>query len=176
MKDCSRRETRCELEVSSTWRGDALAEASIVHVSLEHQGDLIVEVDAPRWPEPAPGCAPGRVPELWRYSVAELFIWGGEDRYLELELGPSGHWWLLELETWRKRCREDLSCDVSVAGRGARWSGRARLSAELLPARPWRLSACAIWGQGEQRWFAMSQPTSGERPDFHQPSAFGNAW
>lgn len=168
-------ETRCLLRVDRDWRGAPLAPTDRLAFELSHQGDLVVSVDAPFWPEPAPSAPAGRVPELWQHSVAELFIWGGEERYLELELGPYGHWWLLELAPWRQRCREDLTCEYSVERRGTHWHGEARIAEALLPARPWRLSGCAIWGSGERN-FAMSRPTRAERPDFHVETAFAEPW
>ncbi|MGE0324238.1 MAG: hypothetical protein AB7K71_14450 [Polyangiaceae bacterium] len=172
----SRGETQCVLSVTRAWDGAPLALANHVEFTLEHSGDLSLTVDAPLWTEPALDCPPGRVPELWRYSVAELFIWGGEDRYLELELAPNGHWWLLELSTWRSRCREDLDLDVSFQRGVDRWQATAVIRAALLPPRPWRLSACAIWGEASDRSHAMSHPTLGAMPDFHQPSAFSPSW
>ncbi|MCA9630877.1 MAG: hypothetical protein KC766_24595 [Myxococcales bacterium] len=164
------------LRITHTWRGAPLSVGARVDLRLLHQRDLEVLVDAPLWPDSLPSVPPGRVPELWRYSVAELFIWGGGDRYLELELDPYGHWWLLELSTWRQRRREELRCEYAIESRAERWRGRARLAAELLPPRPWRLSACAIWGAAPCREYAMSTPTAGDHPDFHQPAAFQPPW
>ncbi|MCA9641960.1 MAG: hypothetical protein H6718_09540 [Polyangiaceae bacterium] len=176
MKSRSRGEIKREVRVGHLWSGEALAVDAVVDFTLDHASDLLVTIDAPLWPDPPPAFPPGRVPELWRYSVAELFIWGGEERYLELEVGPFGHWWLLELLTWRERCREDLPCDVTVERGSSRWRAEVRIAEALLPPRPWRLGACAIWGGPDGRSYAMSHPSRGAAPNFHQASAFAPAW
>jgi hypothetical protein len=40
-------------------------------------------------------------PNLWRHDVIELFLLGPDKRYLELEFGPFGHYWFLELDGCR---------------------------------------------------------------------------
>ncbi|MBX3183592.1 MAG: hypothetical protein KIT72_05670 [Polyangiaceae bacterium] len=168
-----------ELSVQYDFRGELLPVAERSQCTLIREADcLLVTVEAPCWDDPAPPGPAGSTAELWQHSVFELFILGRSGRYLELELSPAGHHWLLELETWRQRIRTDIECDYQVLAPspgGARWRGAARLAGGLLPAPPWRLSACAVWGAGAHRRYAMAHPTGGERPDFHQLAAFGEA-
>ncbi len=167
----------CELSAQFDFRGGLLPVAEHVTAQIVRLPDyLSVTVEAPSWDDPAPSGPAGSSAELWRYSVFELFILGEGGRYLELELSPFGHYWLLELSAWRKRIRTDIECDYQVLTPRAagRWRGEARIDVGHLPASPWRLSACAVWGVGAARRYAMSRPTLGEQPDFHQLAAFGD--
>lgn len=58
-------------------------------------GEFIIQIDAPYLNDPAPFAQePGRLVGLWDYEVVEFFISDvhGDD-YLEIEVGPHGHWY-----------------------------------------------------------------------------------
>lgn len=165
------------LVVASDFQGQALDPEQIVTVRIKVSAEqLSVNVEAPWWADLAPRAPVGRTPRLWEHSVVELFLMGPDGRYVELELGPFGHHLVLELQAFRFVVRDDLACAFQVQRAGARWRGRALLALAELPPRPWRVSACAIWGRAESRSFAMANPTGGQVPDFHQLAAFGEAW
>lgn len=81
--------------ISQTWDGQQLSPQSQFHFRLyvdQESGSLIVEIDAPFFNDPkVPSSVPvGSMPGLWDYEVVELFFLGEDDRYLEVELAPSG--------------------------------------------------------------------------------------
>lgn len=165
------------LVVGSDFRGEALDPDLFITVRIHLSAEqLVVRADAPWWADPAPAAPLGPTPRLWEHSAVELFLMGPGGRYVEIELGPFGHYLALELQAFRVLLRSDLTCAYQVTRQRERWQGEARVALADLPPRPWRLSACAIWGRAEARQFAMANPTGGQTPDFHQLAAFGAAW
>jgi hypothetical protein len=65
-----------------------------------------------------------------------------------------------------------LSLDYRARIEGARWSGRATLSPEHLPAGPYRANACAIHGGAAGRRYLSATALGGDAPDFHRPDLF----
>lgn len=169
-------ETR-SLVISSDYKGATLAPGQAISVAMRRDPEgLVVSVDAPWWADPAPSAQVGSTPRLWEHSAVEVFLMGPSGRYVELEMGPFGHYLMLELQAFRVLLRSERPCAYQVRRDGARWHGRACVGFGELPERPWRVSACAIWGRDEARTFAMAHPTGGEAPDFHQLAAFGEVW
>jgi hypothetical protein len=165
---------RCGVRVASTWAGEPIGPDEAVALELSLAGDrLAVELQAPFHGDPAPGSAPGSCPGLWDYEVVELFLLGADDRYVEIELGPHGHFLVLTLQGARNRVAEGHALDYSFERRGGRWQAAAELSTSLLPADLERFNAYAIHGSGGERRYLAAYPVGGAVPDFHRLSAFG---
>jgi hypothetical protein len=151
-------------------------------LALAH-GQLIVDVDAPFFGDPAPKQPIGPTDRLWEYEVSELFIADDAEHYLEIELSPHGHHLVLELQGTRNivRARLPIAYAVSIvatasadASRGVRgrYRGQARVPAEYLPARATRANAYLIHGTGAARAYHAHSPPMGETPDFHRLASF----
>ena len=70
-----------------TWDGQPLRPAAQLHYQLTWTRDhLMVEVEAPYYQDPPPPNPPGSCDGLWEFEVAELFLVGHAERYVELEL------------------------------------------------------------------------------------------
>jgi hypothetical protein len=100
--------------------------------------------------------------------VFELFIAGTTDAYTEIELGPHGHFIVLQLEGERNIVSHGHAIAYSARIEGRRWWAKARVPLDLLPPRPWRANAYAIHGIGEGRRYLACQAVPGPAPDYHQ--------
>lgn len=158
------------LTIEHLWDGSPAAPDE--HVTLELHADetgLHLTIDAPYHADPPPPSPPGSTPGLWNYEVVELFLYGDDGRYLELELGPHGHHLVLELHAVRVVTREVPTLDVHHEITAPRWRAEARVPAALIPAGAVRCNAHAIHGEGDARRFLSAVPSGGPRPDFHRP-------
>lgn len=160
-----------QLVIEYLWDGSDAHEAERVTLELRATpGHLEIAVDAPFHGDPAPDAPPGRVPGLWEYEVVELFLHATGHRYLEIELGPHGHYLALRLDGIRNIVDPELPLEFTVERPAPhRWRGRARLARDLLPPGLARYNAHAIHGQADARRYLSAHPAGGARPDFHRP-------
>lgn len=157
-----------------SWQGVPLS-APHPEVELALNGDTVtVTIDAPARGDPAPQAPPGRLWRLWDHEVIELFVAGADERYVELELGPHGHFLFLRLDRPRHIVDDQLDLEAYAARvEAGRWRGQARLARSCLPSPPWRFNLYAIHGAPPRREHRALFALPGTAPDFHQPSAFG---
>jgi hypothetical protein len=159
-------------------------------VKLKYQSSgLTFWTQAPWWQNPAPDGAPRSVWGLWDYEVLEIFIVGEGGRYLELEIGPYGHYLMLMLHAPREIEHQQLAPDrleclrtssELVQESTGSWSSEGLINNEHLPApylneemTPyWRVNSFWCFNKGAQRYHFCAYPLPGERPDFHQPERF----
>lgn len=163
-----------KLLVAQTWDGLPAPRQDWVKVELALGAyTLSYRFDAPfHGDEPPPGPS-GPTPGLWNHEVVELFLLGEDDHYLELELGPHGHYLALELLGRRQVIREHTGLDYQVQHQGARFMGQAEIPLHWLPAGVARLNAYAIFGPAEARQHLAWRGAPGPRPDFHRLETFG---
>jgi hypothetical protein len=161
------------VEIRRTWDGDLARpdEIARLHVACDER-DVTLEVDAPFHGDPPPGGPPGRCPRLFEHEVVELFLVGGGDAYLEVELGPHGHYLALGLRGVRNVVRPDVPVRFCAALAGARWRGSASFARTELPAGLARWNAFAMHGTGARRRYLAAHPLPGPQPDFHRIAAF----
>ena len=167
--------TEWTIEVGRTWDGYPVPVQERVEVKLVDDGDgLRVYVSAPWHGDPLPEQEPGTVQGLWEYEVVEVFV-AQADRpqvYTEIELGPGGHHLALTFTEVRQADRTGVPMVFESHRAHGRWQGEARILAEDLPPRPWRVNAFAIHGQGAARRYLSWCPLGGDQPDFHQPGKY----
>jgi hypothetical protein len=162
-----------ELKIDQSWDGRPIGMAEQVRLSLSrYDGGLQVAVDAPFFGDPSPSTPPGRCDRLWEFEVAELFLVGEAQRYLELEFGPYGHYLALQLNGRRQIVNDSLAIDYQASIEGGKWSGLARVPTDLLPAPLCRWNAFAIHGRSDARRYLAAHPLAGAQPDFHQIDRF----
>lgn len=123
-----------------------------------------------------------RKDELWKHTCLELFVSTPEnERYLEMNLSPSGDWNLYEFT----RYREGMS-PVMVASPPSLevtqhepkiswdWQGALHLPADSSFARAASLvigATCVLeYTGGEREYWALCH--AGEKPDFHLRKSF----
>lgn len=158
------------IEIGHLWDGRAAAAAERVTLELAvgAAGALRVAIEAPFHGDPSPAGPPGHTPGLWEFEVVELFLFGEDARYLELEFGPHGHFLGLELHGVRTVVREVPAIDYRCERSGGRWRGAAEVEPALLPVGVARWNAHAIHGVGAGRRYLSAVPAGGARPDFHR--------
>jgi hypothetical protein len=163
-----------ELWIRRTWDGHAIPAHEQARVAFSCVGQhLVVEVQAPLYADPPPPAPPGRLERLWEHEVVELFLLGSAERYLELELGPHGHYLALSLEGRRRVAEAGLAIAFESVRQGSSWHGRALVPTRYLPADVERGNAYAIHGQGAARRHLACFPVPGPEPDFHRLEHFG---
>ena len=180
--------TMTEFTIQTLWDGTLLREEEQILFSLSVECDKVtLEVQAPFYDDPKPletaaGCM--NFDGLWNFEVVELFIKGGHDKYLEIELGPHGHFLLLVCDGYRQcfhRGIDPIAYTARISGN--RWKGVLEFSPELLPpmsavpAAIYSFNAFGIHGKPEERVYAALFPpekAEGEYlvPDFHRLELF----
>lgn len=158
-----------------------------------NSGSMIIDVDAPFFNDPPPTFPPGRMEGLWDHEVVEIFLAPGvlfEDvessPYLEIEIGPFGHYYLCMFPSqgdfYNKNDEIDLDRvpRVLVDHTRMRWSASLSIPSYLLPEPDckddlsicWMMNACAIHGQTNSRVHHSYSPVLGKKPNFHQLRSF----
>jgi hypothetical protein len=165
-------ETQTMLTVARTWDGTVIDQAEVAWLALS-SGDegLRVDVRGTLHGDPPPAAPPGSCDRLWEHEVVELFIAGKDGRYLEVELGPHGHYLVLRFDGPRREVGRGYGIDYRVQTSGGRWRGEALIPPELLPERPFRGNAFAMHGQGARRRYLAAYSGTGE-PDFHRQDTY----
>jgi len=159
--------------VGQTWDGRPLPESEQAVIRLRPGVETwVIEVEAPFAGDPAPGGEAGSTPGLWDFEVVELFVLDADGHYTEVELGPWGHYLVLNLSGVRQVSSQGHAIDFAVQRADGRWSGIARVDAGLFPVRPSRVNAYAIRGVGQARRFHAHAAVPGSAPDFHRLHCF----
>ena len=160
-------------DVAHSWNGAALPPAMHTHWTLHvTPAALQIEWDAPYNGDPAPNAPPGSTPKLWEHEVVELMLLGDDERYLELEFGPHGHYLVLQLQGVRGVKSQGSALHLHVRIEGPRWRGSVRVPNDLIP-RGWsKLNAFRIAGVGSHRQYAAHKGSDAPIPDFHRLDCF----
>ena len=158
--------------IARSWNGAlTLPEAERVRFELElNARHLTVRIEAPYYANAPPKLSPGRTPRLWEHEVVEVFLLGPEERYIEMEFGPHGHYLILELKGSRQLVRDTIRCDYEARIEADRWQARARLERALLPRPILEFNAYAIHSDeaGRRQHAALfANCSSAAEPDFH---------
>lgn len=162
------------LRIDAWWDGRPAHRVHHIEVQwIERDAHIELRVDAPHYGDPTPPQIPmGPTDELWNFEVVEVFVAGPDDRYTEIELSPSGHHLVLQLDGIRRPVNTLIPVQFEAQVEGERWHGVARIDRGLLPPQPWRVNATSIHGSGADRRYMSMVPLPGSTPDFHQPSHF----
>lgn len=162
-------------EIQCAWDGGPLHQEEWARVALSidaARGTLGLSIESADYGDPAPASAPGSLPGLWEYEVVELFLLGEDERYLELEFGPHGHFLALSFQGQRRRVGPDGALRYRAERFARHWAGKAMIPLALLPAGIRAFNLYAIHGQGAARRFLAAHPMPGPAPDFHRLEHF----
>ncbi len=158
-----------DLSIRTYWDGTPAPQADWAQLSLRlDTTHLHVHVEAPFRNDPSPERPSGFCEGLWEFEVVELFLFGANDQYLELELGPYGHYVALVFAGARNRVAVINDLKVSCSRSVGSWSGDLKLPRAALPAGLFGLNAFAIRGVDDERGYFALVPTPGDQPDFHR--------
>ena len=164
---------RMDIRIERLWNGEPARADESVQVALERSdAGLTLDIDAPFHHDSPPDAPIGSTDHLWEHEVVELFLLGDDDRYLELEFGPHGHYLALALHGARQVEASGLPVDFAASRTEARWQGRASVAMVQLPPGLRAFNAYAIHGQGTSRRYLAAHPLPGKEPDFHQLLSF----
>lgn len=164
---------RLILSIDKLWDGSTADKSEWAEVAMAMTpAGVTVDVTARYHGDPAPELPPGQTDGLWNYEVVELFVANENGEYLELELGPHGHYLALLFSGARDLARRDLDVICQAAIAGSMWTATAHVPRSCLPSGISRANAYAIHGTEESRRFLAASPVPGARPDFHQPRLF----
>lgn len=172
--------------IAHTFDAVAAHDHERVHCALHAlpDGGLRWMVHAPFHGDPPPLDAAGQplpagsTAGLWNFEVVELMLLGDDEHYLEVEIGPQGHYLMLQLHGVRRVVQSGMSVDLHLRAPAAhanaprRWQASLDLPAALLPAGLARLNAFAIHGEGKARRYLAMAPAGGKIPDFHVLDTF----
>jgi len=144
---------------------------------------MVVKFDAPFYNDPPiSDTVPIDRPflGLWNYEVVEAFFLGNDEEYLEIELGPKGHYVLLLLKgpnnliTYQLPLTNYSAICSTVSGR---WLGEAFIPGEYFPCNITKFNAFGMHGSEPTNrvHVALFPVPHGkyEAPDFHRLEAFG---
>ena len=159
-------------EFNTLWDGSKALDFECYRVGIGIVGEIVkIFVEAPFFGDSAPEKPVGSCWELWDYEVVELFLMGKDNKYIELEFGPHGHYLCLQLHGSRNIVAKEIPLEFTVSKTKKQWRGVASFPLSLLPSGTLTGNAYAIHGQGEnRRYLAWAKGTG--TPDFHQLASF----
>jgi hypothetical protein len=162
------------LKIRKSWNGEEAlsSENAELTFSITHR-ELRIQLEASFHNDPAPPVPTGTCEGLWNYEVVELFLLGASGNYLEIELGPHGHYLIYHLSGIRQvtACLTPLNCRTEISGH--LWRGSIAVDLKNPDITPLQsVNAYAVHGQGTERRFLAAFPLPGKTPDFHQPHYF----
>ncbi|KAI6212078.1 hypothetical protein M3Y96_00502100 [Aphelenchoides besseyi] len=143
-----------------------------------HKRAIRVQITATLFDDPeAPNDFCGPCSDLYNYECVELFFMNEQGQYLEVELGPHGHWLVLLHESYRKCFNNGEEIELEVQNRfdGDQWICTAEIPLAYLPGAVTRFNCYALHGSGENRHYeALGPMTDGllKTPDFHRKEYF----
>jgi len=177
-----------EYAITKTWDNQTTPDNAVITVSFQVVDEfypsgrgLVVTFDAPYYNSPLiSDTVPVDRPflGLWNYEVVEAFFLGNDEEYLEIELGPKGHYVLLLLKgpnnliTYQLPLTNYTAHCNTVSGR---WLGQAYIPGEYFPCNVTRFNSFAIHNQEPNRVHMALFPVAQgayEAPDFHRLDAF----
>ncbi len=159
--------------IEQTWDGQAASPEERTRITLgKSDGYLNVSLQTKHWRDPAPALPPGSTPKLWEHEVVEVFLLGSQERYLELEFGPYGHYLVLQLQGRRNLVEQGMQLTYQAEIVGDQWQAKVSVPAHLLPEGLCQFNAYAIHGQGPARRYLALYPPMGAQPDFHALDSF----
>lgn len=165
--------------ISTTWDSDRLDVGDWINFTFSNATDgMRIEFNAPLYNDPLPNAPPGRFDGLWNYEVVEVFFLGRDEKYLELEFGPGGHYLVYYLEGVRNVTKTDLLLEGYEVSRDEdlkTWKRSVVIPCEYFPPSVYAFNAYAIRGVEPDRVYKALFPVRKNeypRPDFHRLSAF----
>ncbi len=117
---------------------------------------------------------------LWEYDVAEWFIVDpATGRYIELNLAPTGAWWMMVFNALRQRTEQSMP-DLKRISAGSvleddSWSAFLEIPVavlqEVLGSVALKHNVCFILGHNPREYLSWTRLDS-KHPDFHRPVDF----
>ncbi|MBI4598982.1 hypothetical protein HY734_02170 [Candidatus Uhrbacteria bacterium] len=163
------------LPVGRLWNGSVCPDkrlSGLVEVQ-QTEDTILVRARTPALPARRIPDTPvgSRVDRLWEYDVMEVFFVDEDGQYLEVEIGPGGHYLVLGFEG--PRCLVADFVDLPFTVRHEVRPDRSAVNELLIPRElfPTSLRAVNAFLIAGGQYLAY-HPVPGTQPDFHQPDTF----
>ncbi|KAI6239709.1 hypothetical protein M3Y99_00563800 [Aphelenchoides fujianensis] len=142
-----------------------------------HRRMIRTTIESPLFNDDPPNDFSGHCADLYNYECVELFFMNERGQYVEIEVGPHGHWLVLLHSGYRKcfNTGEEIEVDVENTYDGDKWICNLDIPLAFLPGGVTRFNAYAQHGQGEERHLEALGPVvdgSLKEPDFHRKEYF----
>uniref|UniRef100_A0A915K3M9 Uncharacterized protein n=1 Tax=Romanomermis culicivorax TaxID=13658 RepID=A0A915K3M9_ROMCU len=144
-----------------------------------HKRAVKVTMEGPLFDDPPPADELGGFcPELYNYECFEIFFANNRDQYLEVEIGPHGHFLVLLLNGRRQPFNDGSELDLQIENVfvGADvWRSTFEIPLAYFPPNLSKFNAYALHGLGpERKYDALFPVTDGtyDEPDFHRLEFF----
>jgi hypothetical protein len=183
-----------DLWISKKWNGEKSA-VDPYHVTFsisQTTGDVMINVDASFHDDPRPPFPAGKLENLAEFEVVDLFMSGypsayhEETPYLQIEVGPYGHYRLgffLEegdFENVDTNIDFDNLPRTKIDYEKKRWKCEISVPSFLLPEPMcgedlsvcWRVNAYAVFGPLDNRQYLAYSTIPGPQINFHQLDYF----
>ena len=187
------------LSISNLWNGtpSSLGPENDYKINIDIDnmtGEIILIIDAPFFNDPPPTLNhinnskdTKRYIGLWNYEVVEVFISDCRGaNYLEINIGPFGHYYLKSISTYDQNDMMDIDREptVKINAKTNRWNARFYIPYAIVPepdtgfdmetplAIKWHINAFAIHGNKDSREYLAATALPGKSPNFHQPKFF----
>jgi len=168
-----------QFHIAQQWDGTPLRDADRAEVVVLNNGEhLRIGFTArllPKWT--APKTPVGFTDGLWEYDVFEIFFARPDGSYLEIEVGPAGHFLVYEFASYRKASDTNprpLVYTWSVED--GQWSGEFTVPLEWLrvPINDCRVNAYQILTTAQGRQYLAWRSIPEIEPDFHRTECFAH--
>lgn len=111
--------------------------------------------------------------QLYNYECVEFFFMNEKGHYLEVEVGPHGHWLVLFFDGYRNAINngEEIELDVENRIEFDTWICNLEIPLAFIPANATRFNAYALHGSDPERHYEALGPVlngSLKEPDFHK--------
>ncbi len=171
------------ITITHHWDGTALPREEQVEFSVAQEGERVMVRATAALPYGicAPHAPVGFTDGLWEYDVLELFAVAPDGTYIEIELGPRGHWLAYWFSLYRERVVREIDRTQLVYTAqlvGSSWSVECSFPSAWLPSQwadlRWNCYQIRRRGDaGEYDYLAWkSDPTVA--PDFHRTECFAS--
>lgn len=151
-----------------------------------HKRVVKVSIEGPFFDDaPPPEDLGGFCADLYNYECFEIFFSNDKEQYLEVEVGPHGHWLVLLFNGQRSSFNDGRELELNVkntlANGGETWKCELEIPLAYFPPKVTRFNAYAMHGQQSdaagRRHEALFPVTDGsgafDAPDFHRLQFFG---
>ncbi|VDK64154.1 unnamed protein product, partial [Cylicostephanus goldi] len=145
-----------------------------------HKRVIKVNFQAPLFDDPeAPADPPGILHNLWEYEVVEFFFANKKDQYIEIEVGPHGHWLVMLFDGVRKpfNTGEELELEITNKFVGNVWHCEFEVPLAYFPGMVFssvvplpsfvhafpditKFNSFAIHGTGDERVYEALNPVT----------------
>lgn len=166
------------VSVRQRWDGTPLDNTDVVRVVIdEADQEIDVQFTAHLLSQHIiPSGMPTFTHGLWDYDVVEVFFARPDGSYLEIEVGPGGHWLVYEFTSYRQasdKTPRPLSYHTNV--HDGVWSGAFAIPSTWLgcPLQECRVNVYQIRNTEAGREYLAWRSLPTIAPDFHRVECFG---